>query len=612
MAQRTQLFQMLPWSGGVNTSIDEALIPANQLTVADNVVFDTRGSKRIRDGINLNYDNQTARSANVIGIHDYWYGDTTKTQKRVFVTSDRKVYSEVDGLVTELTVGGEAWTGTLTTCSMLTFNNLVFIAVDGAANVMKQWSGSGNVSDVSSATGYTTVSRSSSGTTKTLKLSATVTADVGMRFVVSGVGGSGYNGTWTLASVAGDTITFVSDTASTEGTTADTGGSIGLTAPLASILREHQGRIFCNDKSRPDRLHYSAVADHTTWGGTGDSGAIDIGVGDGDPEGLTGISPTFKGTLFVGKRSKLYRISGYEPESWQVETVSSGVGVVSHNSFAAVDQDDLFFVSEKGVHSIQATQSYGDFASVFVSTDIQRTFNDEWSRSRLKYVQAGYVDSLNCVAFAVTETSGTGRVNTDTTENNAIWLYNIPFKAWFRWPDISCQALTVCNDADRKRLYLGTSEGRLSKTMVDDFYDTDTAGDQAAVRMRLVSGLVFVDESPYTVKGFKRFVLYYRPTGTHNITCQLKIDNFTLDAVNTMSFSETGSSALLGPTGSFTLGVDTLGYSAVLGPSTRHTDGYGRGVRVTIESNSVGADVEIQGFGIEYEPAGSSPETFIR
>ena len=45
MPARTQLFQLLPWIGGVNTSQDDSLIPPNQLVRADNCIFDTKGSR---------------------------------------------------------------------------------------------------------------------------------------------------------------------------------------------------------------------------------------------------------------------------------------------------------------------------------------------------------------------------------------------------------------------------------------------------------------------------------------------------------------------------------------------------------------------------------------
>src|SRR5690606_5211037 len=104
--------------------------------------------------------------------------------------------------------------------------------------------------------------------------------------------------------------------------------------PEASFLREYLGRVWCNDKNDKDRLHYSTPGNEEEWGGVGDSGAIDIGIGDGDPEGITNAF-VFKGVLFVAKRTKLYKILGDTPETFHVVLVSDGIGCVSP-SYAAV------------------------------------------------------------------------------------------------------------------------------------------------------------------------------------------------------------------------------------------------------------------------------------
>lgn len=532
MASRTQLFQMLPWTGGLNTSVDESLIPANQLTVADNIIFDTRGSRRKRDGINHDYDDLSADSTSVLGLLDYWFGATARSQRLMSVRSDRKVYSINGGTTSLLTDAGTAWTGTLTAASLLTFNNLCLIAVSGTGNVIKKWSGSGDIADLDG------------------------------------------------------------------------------TPPAASILREHLGRIWCNDKTNPDRLHYSETHDHTQWNGAGDSGAIDIGVGDGDPEGITAIFPTFKGELFVAKRTKLYRISGYTPETFQVTLVSSGVGCVSHNSVAPIDQDDVMWVSEKGVHSLSATASFGDFTSNHVSIDIQRTFNNDFERTRLKYVWGAYLPNINSVAFTFTETASANRSLTSNSVNNAVYLYNIPLKAWYRWSDIPCQSMIVANDSDQKRFYFGTHTGRVSKSFNETNYDINGSGTNIAIRMRVVTGQIFPDQNPYGLKGLKRFILYYRPRGNHTVNVTVQLDNFGINSENQLVFSETSGTALLGST--FVLGSSVLAYEVVLGPYARTIDGIGRGVKISIEQSQIDSEVEIQGFALEFEPAGTASEVFLR
>jgi hypothetical protein len=535
MPQRTQLFQVMPWDGGLNTSVDESMIAPNQLTVADNVVFGTRMSRKKREGINHDWDDASSGSTSILGLHDFWYGSSgTRTQKRVAVASDGTVYSySSSGARTTVTDGGTAYTGTVISVSMATFGNKVFIAAQNAAgtNVLKYWDGSGDVEDV-----------------------------------------------------PGD-------------------------PPKASILRVAFGRILCNDVSNKDLLHYSPVGDYTQWNGADDSGAIPIEEGDGDPEGITAIFPSFKGNIFVAKRTKLYRVPGeLFPDASPIIKITDGIGCVSHNSCVPIDQDDVFFVSERGVHSLAATDQYGDFSSSFVSVDIQKTFTDEIDNSRLKYVWGAYLPALNSVAFTFTEETNLNRALTSNAVNNTLYLFNIPGKAWYRWPDLPCQSIIAANDSDQKRFYLGTHTTRVSKCFNGSNYDVSAAGTNTAIRYKLQTGQLFPDSSPYTIKGLKRFILFYRPRGTHTISATIKVDNIPLDNENTLSFSETGSSNVLGSV--LTLGSAVLGYDFVLGPYTRHIDGVGRGLRLTIEQNGIDEEVEIQGFAIEYEPAGTGYEIY--
>jgi hypothetical protein len=647
MPSRALIFKQMPWTGGLNTSLDEATIPAHQLTVADNVVFATSGSRKKREGIKHNWDvaatevftvtlpaaasittgqywtcssptvnyyvwynkdagggdpapatktaievaivtgdtaaqvaTKTAAavaatgsalvfsatadsatvtvttlvagactnaanvdvggtptftttrdgistSASIVGLHDYWFGSTTRSQRIVAVTSDRKVYVYNAGTRTELTVAGTAWSGTLTSCSMTTFNNKVIIAVDGSTNVVKYWDGN-SASSVDDLPG---------------------------------------------------------------------------TPPLASVVGQHLGRLVLNDKGNPDRAHYSPTHDHTQWNGAGDSGAVDIGVGDGDPIGITAFFPTFKGELFIGKRTKLYRVSGYAPETLAISKVSDSIGVASHNSITPVDQDDVMWVSEKGVHSLAATANYGDFEASYVSQDIQKTFSDEFDRSRLKYVWGAYLNNINSVAFSFTEESSLGRTLTNTSVNNTVYLYNVVNKAWYRWPDLPCQSLIVAGDSDKRRFYFGSHTGRVSKSFNGTNYDISSSGTNTAISFRVVTGQIFPDGDAYTSKAFKKFILFYKPSGTHTVSATIKVDNIRANAENSLNFSETGSSALLGST--FTLGTSELGYEVLLGPYTRTVDGVGRGIKLTIEQNTIDEAVEIQGFGLVFEPAGT-------
>jgi len=588
VARKTKIFSLMPWIGGINTSLDPSTIPANQLIRANNVVFGTRGSRTKRDGINFDWDDASNGTDSICGLHEFWFGTAAgKTQKLVGVTDGKKIYSYgTDGARSADLFAGTAWSSAVTRASMASGNNLCVIAVDGSGNVMKKWTGSGNVANlgVNSTTGDTT-----NGSATIANVASFTGAVVGAT-----ISGNGIPANTTISSITTTTIVM---SANATATAAGVAITFTVTPPVASLVREHQGRLWCNDKTNVDRLHYSPISNPEVWNGLGDSGAIDIGVGDGDPEGITAFW-SFKGVLFVAKRTKLYKITGFAPEEYAVELVSSGVGCIAHNSIVYIDQDDIFFASDKGFHSLAATERYGDFEGSYVSADIQKTFNDDFTKSRLKYIWGAYLPNLNSVAFAVTdEQVGTG-------SNNTVWLYNIPLKSWYCWPNVSCESLIAVTDSDKRRLYAGGETTRVAKTLNGTDYDVNTSGANTAITFSIKTGIIFLGD-PFVVKGFKKLSLIYKPStlGTTTVTILVKIDNYPLQS---LAFTESGASGLLGST--FTLGSSVLGSEPVLAPYTQSIDGYGRGIQITFEQSGTNEAVEIQGFAIEYQPMDAQQE----
>jgi hypothetical protein len=520
MSKRSQLFQVFPWPGGVNTSVDPTRVPSNQVVQADNIILGPTGSKKKREGIDYDFDDASNDTDSIIKLHDFHYDTPSGSGKthRIFgLTSDDDFYVyESDGSRTTLTDSGTAYSNSITCASTVTYNNAVIICTDGASNQVKRYKPSASTDVV------------------------------------------------------------------------DLPGS----PPDATVCGSHLGRLWLNDKDNLDRLHYSPAFDEETWGGTGDSGAIDVGQGDGDPDGITAIFPTFKGELFVAKRTKLYRIAGSTPATFSVVLVSDGIGCTSHNSIAAVDQDDLIFQSTKGFHSIAATERFGDFESSFISDNIQGTFNNNFPANRLKYSHGTYIPSLNSYAVAITDN------DFSATQNKAIWLYNIEFKAWYRWADVDCESMVLVTDSDRRRPYLGTSTSRVAKTLNSTNSDTDTSGTSVGIDYTVKTGFIYTDSNPYIVKAFKYASALYKPENAHQINISAQIDGFETQQ-KTLTISAEGD--LLGST--FILGTSVLNPTFVLEPRTVSIDGYGRGIQLTFSQEQTDQELDIQGFSIEWEPA---------
>jgi hypothetical protein len=357
---------------------------------------------------------------------------------------------------------------------------------------------------------------------------------------------------------------------------------LAASCPDASCGCVWLARIWTNDKENPDRLHYSATGSFDEWQGVSDSGAIDINPGDGDVEGITAVFP-FKGSLFVAKRNKLYRITGNSPENFNVEVVTEGLGIESAGSVTPVDQNDVMYISLKGVHALGPTASYGDVEGSFLSAKIQPDFNS-WSPNRLANIQSCYIEELSSIVFNVAEES--------TNSQDNLWLYDIGVKEWYRWPDVDCQSIGKVYLSNINTLFIGTSDGRLIRAQ----NGTKTDFDDEAIRYRLRTGMIYVDQQPITIKAFKRIYLFFKPNTTYSFTARVKIDQY---AEQSIGFSGMAEGDLLGTT--FILGQSILGTNVPFGPYSGNIDGYGHGIIVEVEQSGTIEDVDVLGFAIEYE-----------
>jgi hypothetical protein len=555
----------------------------------------------------------------IVGGIDYWFGsEDAKAQWVISVLDNGAVYYTASGGArTRLTDTGTAWTGPLTEANLEVIQNKVVIAVSGLNNTVKYWDGdvATTLTDLPSnlygVTGVApnqiftlipSVSRASSGTTRTLIFNAvipTTDVDVGSKIIISN-GPSAYKGIHTVVTrtvtASTTTYTFTGSTSLSEATTADTSMNIGTDAPFSSFVREYSGALLCNDKTRLDRLHYSG-ADLFSWGGRdGLSGATDIGDGDGDPYGISGIAPSFKGTCFVGKRTKLYRIDvpGGDFDNLVQSKVSNGIGFLSHQGITAVDQDDIFFVSDRGIHSMAATNAYGDFTSAYLSSSIQKTFVESFTPGRKRFIKAAYLPEINSAMFSVSQDG--------SSNNNMIYLYNVQSKAWYRWPNVEAECIISAQDIDRRRVYLGTYRGRLAQTQTSFNRDVWFDNGIVYIRNRVATGLIYPDGRPDTVKQFKAIRLIFKAEGSYTITCKVKIDNFSEQALSFVS----NETAL--PLGTLVLGSDVLGGSYVTAPHSLPIDGAGRGIKLTFEQNDLNTALALQGFIIEYWAGGPFQE----
>lgn len=378
---------------------------------------------------------------------------------------------------------------------------------------------------------------------------------------------------------------------------------LGGSPPNFKFCRKHQGRIWAaGDPAYPDRLYFSSPGNHEEWNGTGDSGALDIDPGDGDHSGITAIFPSFRGMLFVAKGNAIYKISGQTPLDYKVEPVTFGVGCISHNSAVAVDMDDVYFASERGYHSLVLTEKFGDFEGAFLSSTVQGDYQN-LDEDFLPYMQGCWIPSLNSVMW---------NVSADGTRMDRLWLYDVRFKAWYRWTGVNPTALFRVEDNDTKvkRAYFGDNSGRLSKTQRGVAAGAPVYHDYSATAISetLKTPFIWPDNDPATIKGFKKLGVWLKMPSGYELTVKARLAGVTEPQTLTFTSTASGSPKL---DVDFILGVSKLNAEQDLRmtPYTVPFDGYATSVQLTFEQAVADEYCALFGFWIEWEPAGDSQET---
>lgn len=602
MSRRTTIYRQLPWTGGVNSSVESGIIPPNDLVQADNVVFATSGSRLKREGFDyfdvVEFPATVSRSSS----------GTTRT----IVFASAVDTNDLIHVGERLTISG---------MGNANYNNAnCIVASVSTTTITYTFAGASSLTEGSTADTAGSVARNygyianhdywyyDSGNGIKQQLTMVVSSD-GHVYALDIDGDrtflpmdAGATALATTPITSADLRTFNNKCIITYSGTGNiphyydamsTAELFDLPgAPDGEFMQEHLGRLWMNDKADKDYLHFSETFDETKWLGVGDSGAIYVGPVDGDPSGITGIAPPFKGSLVVGKGEKVIQILGDAPENFQIVPMTSGLGFINHKTVVARDFDDLYFMSRRGFHSLLATDATGDFEANFLSSKIQTTFNS-WNKQKLASSQAVYIEPLNSVFFAVAEDG--------QTELSSLWAFNPSVGQpgeWYRWPDLSPRSVGKRLANGVPRILIGTSDGRL-KIGQNTRYDDDGA----SYTYRIKTGTIYPDGDPQTIKGFKRVSLLFKQRGRFSFQMLFKVDNQPAQAF-TYTQSITGDE--LGT--EFVLGASILGSDSVLAPNTKQVLGYGRGCTIELVQTGAESQVEIYGFMVEFEGADIADE----
>lgn len=137
--------------------------------------------------------------------------------------------------------------------------------------------------------------------------------------------------------------------------------------PSFSIATHHRGRHWAAGVvANPSRLYYSAAGNPEDWVGSG-SGSIDIDPGDGDS--IVGLW-SWKNELWVFKGNKklsIHRISGSSPSDFVRSNFIVGISAAGQHSIFSYGDDIYFWNPYGSLHSLKATDTYGDYAQAYLN-----------------------------------------------------------------------------------------------------------------------------------------------------------------------------------------------------------------------------------------------------
>ena len=334
----------------------------------------------------------------------------------------------------------------------------------------------------------------------------------------------------------------------------------------------------------------NSIADYTLLSG---GLSLKIRDGDGDPLGITALSPTFRGDLFVFKSQSLYRLYNAS-YTYGVDTVTDQVGCVAPNTVVAT-QNDLFWVSDRGIHSLTMTSNYGAAEEATITYPIYEKFIESVNWAAAKYMWATYDIYSNSYILAYPSAG--------SPVPNKILGFNITNRQFFEWvdQDYGC-VFQYIDDSKRRRTMVGLNNGKLGY-----LNEKITTAFDEGISVDIETPLIFPKRNPARVCNFTRGKLMCRPTSKDvYIRFSYRIDSNDVATVELNTYGSGFGSVIDGDQNSDLIGTGVIGENkSNIVAITLPIQGTGSSIQLRFEQVPPDEDpdqyVEMFGYEIEFD-----------
>lgn len=406
-------------------------------------------------------------------------------------------------------------------------------------------------------------------------------------------------------------------------------------APRGAFLSVHQNRILIGGLQRnPNEIvacgilnsGFPNMFDWDTFDIRA-GGAVSFSVSADDQDAVTGMSRTFLGDLYVFKRKSLHRVVGtlYNDINAQlgafpfsIQTISRTIGCGSHRTIEQVG-NDLYWMSEKGVHSLQATQKYGDVEQAYLSFPLADLF-ENINKKRLDVSQALYMPRLGMYLLGIPQC--------DCPFMSKLLAYSVASKRWQVWDigkftaiglgpprggetDSVYVSIVTDEDPDAPTTSLAILDFSSETDANYEFADgTDGLGSLTGISCVLEPGDLFVENPDirYGKKSVERLQFYINSPGNFTSTVKWAWDG--ADEESAPLDLNPNADKAFGTL--YALGANEKGNALGSRDDTQATSvrlrGQGHTLRFRVEDSNVGrfpylhADAAIAGHGADYSP----------
>ena len=227
--------------------------------------------------------------------------------------------------------------------------------------------------------------------------------------------------------------------------------------PTATIIEYHKNQLFLSgNNTYPSRVYFSNLDDITTYTATD---FFDVQTSDGTK--VRALLSAYD-SLYIFKDESIWRLSGYERDSFRLEKLVDGVGTLSNNSVVATNT---------GIYFVSAQNDIFHYDGAYTVTNISSKISQTISNTSTLYSASILGIAYSTYRFQDADYYVSINYNGAST-NNSILLFDTYYKAWTRFDGIKAQAWCVAeNDATGKSLFFADYSGYVHTYPSTDYYD---------------------------------------------------------------------------------------------------------------------------------------------